>query len=531
MPPANQTGLPVLGTPRTNADRAGSKKYLRQQQRQLKQLKEQQHFKVLLARLEKQWDRFEVPDWHRQLYASRYCMGDYAPEILVKEIKDLTYGTALVQKVMDAIDDREEVLIRLTILRTAYDDSEFQEPAGIARRHLSEQLHTLRRATLAVVESIVEWRRFVAPNPGKRSNDAQMPTVANAVARGALWPFVGPSEDGVFSHIAAADYLLHVARDDSVVKSFKGVLNLSEERDPLLFHASVGGIGPHESGRLCPTPLTAVDLSRLEAARLRLIEDEMALTVYLTDGGLSPEAGGEMSNLLRVLTGPLQLPPLQNELEEEGAEEAEEEEEQETSFSIGDFSRSEDLAQSSEGTLPTLQSSDSQHDHDEVLPPKRRSLFDLEGLDLHVRARSDSIVGPLPVAVAQPKPLESHRMSEKMSTRLSTRMSTKANGLNPKRLSYSKKTSTTFGHRGFMKKLAREDTRQVYPDDGDEDVFLSLAPAPKIDEDQEKIDIEAYVEERETRAQVFAGLGSAFRTAVNTEADLGEDSWHHLDEA
>lgn len=468
MPPANQTGLPVLGTPRTTAPGAEAKKHLRQQQQ--RQLKEQQHFKVLLAQLFRQWDRFEVPDWHRQLYTSRYCMGDYGPEILSKEIKHLANGTALVQKVMDAIEDREEVLIRLTILRTAYDDSEFQAPASIARRHLSEQLHSLRGTTLAVVESMVEWRRSVAPKPGKRSEDAQTTTVANPVARGAFWPYAGPSGDGVFSSIAAADYLLHVARDDSVVKSFKGVLNLSEERDPLLFHASVGGIGPHESGRLCPTPLTAVDESRLEAARLRLIEEEMSLTVYQTESVPSPELG-EMSNLLRVLTGPLQLPPLQNEPE--------------ASFSIGDFSRS-GFAESSDGMLPTFQSGGSPRVDSPVFT-KRQSIFDLDGLNLQVSVRSSSI----PAAVPQ-----SGRQKQK--------------GMTAAKGPAGSNTKSTYSNRGFLLKVG-ERGRQVtqeMPNLGYENAEYSWKPPPTVAEVEEDL---------EARYQVISDLRSAFRTGVEQE--------------
>jgi len=466
MPPTIQTNLPVLGTPRTlrtgGAAGADAKKQLRQQ----RQLKEQHHFKALLDRLDQLWERFEVPEWHRQLYTNRYCMGDYGPEVLSKEIKDLTKCIALVQKVMDAIEDREEVLIRLTILRTAYNDSEFQAPASIARRHLSEQLHSLRGATLAVIESMVDWRLSVAPRPGTRSEDAQLAAVANPAARGAFWPYAGPVGDDFFSKVAAADYLLHVARDDTVVKSFKGVLNLSEERDPLLFHASVGGIGPHESGRLCPTPLTAVDESRFEAARLRLIEEEIALAVNQKEGDPFPELG-EMSKLLTVLTGPLQLPAMQSDAE--------------TFFSIGDFSH-DGFADSSDAFLPTLPSGENIHGESTT---KRGSIFDVQGLNLQVRVRT----APQKIAVRQ----------------ASRRQALKGPAVNTMK--------STFSRRGFLRKFTSEDQRIKKAQlglgyQGDQAVFQgrSTILAPNSRDTAGNSD-----EEEDVGAKVFSGFASAFR--------------------
>eukprot|EP00930_Biecheleria_cincta_P046047 TRINITY_DN31758_c0_g1_i1.p1 TRINITY_DN31758_c0_g1~~TRINITY_DN31758_c0_g1_i1.p1 ORF type:complete len:470 (+),score=77.45 TRINITY_DN31758_c0_g1_i1:128-1537(+) len=469
MPPATQTNLPALGTPRTPrtggaaAAGADAKKQLRQQ----RQLKEQHHFKALLERLDRLWERCQVPEWHRQLFASRYCMGDYGVEVLTKEIKDLTKGTALVQKVMDAIQDREEVLIRLTILRTAYDDIEFQAPASIARRHLSEQLHSLRGATLAVIESMVAWRLSVAPRPGTKIEDAQSAAVANPAARGAFWPYAGPVGDDFFPNVTAADYLLHVARDDTVVKSFKGVLNLAEESDPLLFHASVGGIGPHESGKLCPTPLSAVDEARFEAARLRLIEEEIAFAVNQKEGDASQELG-EMSNLLKVLTGPLQLPALQSDTE--------------SFYNTGELSH-DGFADSSDAYLPTPPSGESIHG---FLAMRRQSIFNLEGLNLQVRVRT--------APIRLPGQQSGHRKTRSKEPAVNT-------------------MKNTYSRRGFLRKFTHDDLR-INKDQGWLHNRADVPPDRKARADAVESDEEDY------NAKVINGFANAFRQKVNPHSEV-----------
>ncbi|CAE6955966.1 unnamed protein product, partial [Symbiodinium sp. CCMP2456] len=140
----------------------------------------------------------------------------------------------------------------------------------LPRRHLSQQLQALRFASVSVVELLSAWRSFVAPRPGKHQLGFGGP-----VARGALWPHVGPRGDLEDEDEDCEDYLLHLARDDTVVRCFDTVLEVSPECDPLLLHGSIGGVGWKESGKLCPPPADAVQRARLERARLMLLEEEV----------------------------------------------------------------------------------------------------------------------------------------------------------------------------------------------------------------------------------------------------------------
>eukprot|EP00441_Pelagodinium_beii_P015253 CAMPEP_0197654318 /NCGR_PEP_ID=MMETSP1338-20131121/38778_1 /TAXON_ID=43686 ORGANISM="Pelagodinium beii, Strain RCC1491" /NCGR_SAMPLE_ID=MMETSP1338 /ASSEMBLY_ACC=CAM_ASM_000754 /LENGTH=463 /DNA_ID=CAMNT_0043229743 /DNA_START=46 /DNA_END=1434 /DNA_ORIENTATION=+ len=263
--------------------------------------------------LEQLWEEHEIPLWHRELYTERYFNREYPIEVLSREVKALSKGTAVVQRVMDAIANREELLVRLTILRTAYDDADFMEPGGMARRHLSEQLDQLRNATLVTVEALCDWRLSVALRPGKLYGSSKYDGFAGPISRGAWWPYAGPTADLEDAMQTGEDYLLHLARDDTVVKSFENVLFLAEECDPFLYHFSVAGTGPFESGKLCPPPADSVDSTRLEAARLRLLEEEMSLVVF-KPSSLPDESSAlslpSMSSMVRALTAPLELPDL-----------------------------------------------------------------------------------------------------------------------------------------------------------------------------------------------------------------------------
>ncbi|OLQ08256.1 hypothetical protein AK812_SmicGene8270 [Symbiodinium microadriaticum] len=223
----------------------------------------------LQSRLGELWDELRIPSWHRVLFEEKYCRGEYGPDVLAREIRALRAGTALVQRVLEAINNRQEILVWLTLLRTGYDDTEFLTAGTLPRRHLSQQLQALRFASVSVVELLSAWRSFVAPRPGKHQLGFGGP-----VARGALWPHVGPRGDLEDEDEDCEDYLLHLARDDTVVRCFDTVLEVSPECDPLLLHGSIGGVGWKESGKLCPPPADAVQRARLERARLMLLEEE-----------------------------------------------------------------------------------------------------------------------------------------------------------------------------------------------------------------------------------------------------------------
>eukprot|EP00931_Biecheleriopsis_adriatica_P037553 TRINITY_DN21532_c0_g1_i1.p1 TRINITY_DN21532_c0_g1~~TRINITY_DN21532_c0_g1_i1.p1 ORF type:complete len:500 (+),score=95.99 TRINITY_DN21532_c0_g1_i1:38-1501(+) len=284
--------------------------------------------------LQKLWEDFCVPDWHRQLYFDRYCTGEYRPEVLIREIKALKARSALVQKVQGAIHYREDVMVRLTVLRTAYEDEDFLEQGSIPRRHLFEQLYCLRLATLNAVEVIHSWRLSVAPNPGKYLLSTQA-AIAGPGSRGAAWPYAGPAgpldeDDGTLAEgEEPEDFFFHVSRDDSVVRSFCGVLEIASECDPFLFHGSVGGAGPYDAGKLCPPPTDAIEVGRLENARLKLLEQEMAFTLFqppFKQGGSISESLPGMSSYVKAMTAPrdharsTEIPP-EGSIHEEGSSE------------------------------------------------------------------------------------------------------------------------------------------------------------------------------------------------------------------
>jgi len=260
----------------------------------------------LETRLQQLWEELGVPKWHRRLYKARYFTGDYGPEVLAREIRALRNGTALVQRVEAAIHHREEILIRLTLLRTGYEDDEFLAAGSLPRMHLSEQLQALRFASVTAVETLLAWRSAVAPRPGKHKG-----LFAGPSARGALWPYAGPVSDVDDETDDVEDYLLHVARDDTVVRCFDTVLEMSHECDPLLLFGSIGGAGWKEHGKLSAPPADAVHRARLEKARLTLLEEEVALSSFNRPGNKTRDSVCESlpkSGYMESLTAPLRLP-------------------------------------------------------------------------------------------------------------------------------------------------------------------------------------------------------------------------------
>eukprot|EP00440_Ansanella_granifera_P051785 gb/GFBE01056144.1/.p1 GENE.gb/GFBE01056144.1/~~gb/GFBE01056144.1/.p1 ORF type:complete len:1182 (+),score=250.71 gb/GFBE01056144.1/:1-3546(+) len=235
--------------------------------RQKKPSSSQPALQRLSDHLHRLWDHYSVPEWHRKLYAEKYCTGNYRPEVLMREAKALVEGEADVQRVQDAIGIREEVLLSLCLLRGGFSDEDFCKVGSTARVHLSEQLHSLRLATIEAVHALASWRRSVAPPPSHAS-------VGGPSSRGARWPCQW--DNGV----EWEDYLFYVVRDDKVVRSFAPILELAPEVDPLLLYGAVGGLGPQQKGKLCPPSFDVVHSSRLEEARMILLEEEVALTVF-----------------------------------------------------------------------------------------------------------------------------------------------------------------------------------------------------------------------------------------------------------
>lgn len=274
----------------------------------------------LILHLERLWDHYDVPAWHRHLYKERYCAGNYQAEVLLKEAKALASGHSKVRIAQLAIGRRADMLIRLSLVRQTFSDLDFAASGSLARTQLSEQLHELRIATIDAILAVCDWRLFVAPSIGRTS-------VGGPGSRGARWPYQR-------DEVSWDDYLLYLARDDADVRSFSEVLQLSPDCDPLLLHCAVGGIGPNQSGKLCPPSFDSVVSDRLETARVRLLEEELSFTIFapanlhleLTLEREKPERtptgedrlvsadpahvsqGG--SRLLRELASPLQLPPM-----------------------------------------------------------------------------------------------------------------------------------------------------------------------------------------------------------------------------
>eukprot|EP00435_Cladocopium_sp_Y103_P017952 s602_g4.t1 len=227
----------------------------------------------LLERIRSVWQQHEVPDWHQLLFEAKYGGGEYGPEILQRELQALQCGDALVQRVRAAIKFREEVLMRLTLLRTGYDDADFLTAGSLPRKHLFEQLEELRLSTFHCVEALSAWRRFLRRQVGTCI----------------VWPYDGPTGE-VDANSTAEQELPESAK--SVLRSFEAVVELSTEtlggsgdmlaterlRDPFLLFKSTGGAGWKEPGRLCP-PAAGSRKPRLQHARLQLMEDELSLSL------------------------------------------------------------------------------------------------------------------------------------------------------------------------------------------------------------------------------------------------------------
>eukprot|EP00913_Durusdinium_trenchii_P027851 g26115.t1 len=166
--------------------------------------------------------------------------------------------------------------MRLTLLRTAYSDEEFLSPGSLPRKHLYEQLEDpergheasddlaeLRLCTFQSVEVLSSWRRFL-----KRQVDSCV-----------VWPYDGPTGEVDLETPPEQDYLFQIA-DETVLREFEAVVELSHERDPFLLYKSTGGPGWKEPGRLSPP--AAGRPQRFENARLQLMEDEMALSMLIS---------------------------------------------------------------------------------------------------------------------------------------------------------------------------------------------------------------------------------------------------------
>jgi len=264
----------------------------------------------LTEHLKRLWDHFGIPGFHRQLYLARYCSGKYQSDVLLKEVQAMAKEKALVQRVMKAIESREEVLLRLSVLRSAFSDTELKEPGSLGRCQLSEQLYCLRLTTAEAVQLLHAWRLSVAPVAGAGC-------VAGPGSRGACWPFT-VKEGGVHWD----DYLMYIMRNDSAVRQFSTVAQLAPEIDPLLLYAAVGGTGPFQHGKLCP-PGVDLQLQHLERTRLLLLEEELTLVLFQESKAATPDtrsmwnstpetcssraASRPSSRLVEELTAPLAI--------------------------------------------------------------------------------------------------------------------------------------------------------------------------------------------------------------------------------
>ena len=272
----------------------------------------------LTEHIQRLWDHYNIPEFHRQLYLKRFGADDYSLDVLHKEVGALAKGIAPVQRALRAIAHREEILLRLGVLRGAFADAEFSVPGSLARCELSEQFYSLRMATVEAILALVAWRHSVAPRAG--------PTcIAGPGTRGASWPFTSVNGE------SWPDYFMHIASNDAAVRRFQNVAELSKDYDPLLVHASVGGVGPFQGGKLCPPCCDAMHRQSLDRARLSLVEEELASALFhpLRAGTPqdkasswrtpSPELRTEedfpsrpSSRLLQELAGPPVLPPLKD---------------------------------------------------------------------------------------------------------------------------------------------------------------------------------------------------------------------------
>lgn len=273
----------------------------------------------LTEHVQRLWDHYSIPEFHRQLYLQRFGADDYSLDVLHREVGALAKGIAPVQRAMRAIANREEILLRLGVLRGAFADAEFSVPGSLARCELSEQLYSLRMATVEAILALVAWRHSVAPRAG--------PTcIAGPGARGASWPFTAVNGE------SWPDYFMHIASNDAAVRQFQNVAELSKDCDPLLVHASVGGVGPFQGGKLCPPCCDAMHRQNLDRARLSLLEDELASALFHPGRAGTPQDNKSSSwstpspdlrpeedfpsrpssRLLQELAGPPLLPPLKD---------------------------------------------------------------------------------------------------------------------------------------------------------------------------------------------------------------------------
>eukprot|EP00929_Paragymnodinium_shiwhaense_P029361 TRINITY_DN16836_c0_g2_i1.p1 TRINITY_DN16836_c0_g2~~TRINITY_DN16836_c0_g2_i1.p1 ORF type:complete len:1359 (+),score=354.98 TRINITY_DN16836_c0_g2_i1:151-4227(+) len=241
--------------------------------------------------LRRLWDHFEVPRWHRELYEARFFCGDdqqpqqqeQRPEVLRREAVALVKGTALVLKVQRSIDAREAKLADLALLRQQYEDSAFLRPRSEAKRLLFEELDLLRDCTAAVIEELSAWRQSVAPllassvdaagcddSPGVATG-CKPAAVAGPSGRGASWPW----------QTTGKDYVKKLAYDDQEVRLFERVLLLPDVVDPLLLMAAP--VGPGSSHKLALPPVKVSRTTRMEQARMLLLEDLSSMGWYVAD--------------------------------------------------------------------------------------------------------------------------------------------------------------------------------------------------------------------------------------------------------
>eukprot|EP00927_Polykrikos_kofoidii_P073138 TRINITY_DN6920_c0_g1_i2.p1 TRINITY_DN6920_c0_g1~~TRINITY_DN6920_c0_g1_i2.p1 ORF type:complete len:1352 (-),score=237.97 TRINITY_DN6920_c0_g1_i2:102-4157(-) len=228
------------------------------------------------------WDKFCVPEWHRELFIARYMQQKFLQDVVRREVDALLEKRALVQEAMCAVEKRERVLQNLVQVRLRHDDDHFRRPGSPARRILVQAMLDLREATVGAIEAVASWRSFVAPLPGRPRCTSPTSqglsgcappigigcTVAGPVARGALWPWPPTGED----------YLWVIAHNDSVVQAFDTVLHISRVCDPLLLTSNYSN--SQNSSKIQLPPVHSSNLQRTEAAKIRLLEEEIMLAVF-----------------------------------------------------------------------------------------------------------------------------------------------------------------------------------------------------------------------------------------------------------
>eukprot|EP00928_Gymnodinium_smaydae_P003423 TRINITY_DN11229_c0_g2_i1.p1 TRINITY_DN11229_c0_g2~~TRINITY_DN11229_c0_g2_i1.p1 ORF type:complete len:600 (-),score=53.21 TRINITY_DN11229_c0_g2_i1:559-2358(-) len=190
-------------------------------------------------RIQALWDAAGVPQWHRALY-TEHCFADEVPvELLLQEVDALERKRAPVQVASKAVEAREEVLDALVQLRLSYDDNDFFEESGVARRSLVEQLIALRQATMSAVEAIITWRRTFTLVQTKAQYSGRYPShpcPGVVLHKQPCWPHGKTGED----------YLRTIASNDTVVRTFGFILDLPSFCDPFV-------VRPEESGSASAT--------------------------------------------------------------------------------------------------------------------------------------------------------------------------------------------------------------------------------------------------------------------------------------